>query len=410
VVTPLPCSADFIKLAQDPKELAAVSLNADVSVVKTADIPVAYYGDIVTYTITVTNNGPDDADCLYMNESIPHGQLENIEYSDDNGASWIPVNPRDSFGYIVSGSAPSGTKITTLIRGKVSVHDPGIITNTATAGSKTPDSNLENNSSTFQVILRSFADLSVAISADYSPVNAGEELVYTITVSNSGPDDAENVVLMDDIYAILLNPRWFNGSDWVPWQGPYSMGIIASGSKKVVIIRGIINPALDLSSISSIINIVYISSDTPDIDLSNNNSFVITPVTLSADLSMKKTGAPNPVTAGEIVTYTLAITNNGPSDARNSVLKDIIPPEIVNTEFSLDYGDTWRPWFGKYPVGDETTGRIAAGESIIVLIRGQVSADTVGKISNTATIISSTPDPDLSNNSSTEVTTTKANL
>lgn len=73
-----------------------------------------------------------------------------------------------------------------------------------------------------------------------------------------------------------------------------------------------------------------------------------------------------------------------------------MPAQLLVPEYSLNSGATWQPWTGSQPLGD-----IPAGASVTVLLRGMVNPSATGSISNTASVSSSTYDPDLSNNTDT---------
>ena len=62
-------------------------------------------------------------------------------------------------------------------------------------------------------------------------------------------------------------------------------------------------------------NTVTTSSDTIDEDTSNNGGSEVTTITRDADLSIDKQAAPATATAGNQLTYTLTVDNNGPSSA-----------------------------------------------------------------------------------------------
>ncbi|WIV12926.1 SdrD B-like domain-containing protein [Proteiniborus sp. MB09-C3] len=131
-----------------------------------------------------------------------------------------------------------------------------------------------------------------------------------------------------------------------------------------------------------------------------NSNTVPLEVLASADISVIKTANPNPVNAGEMLIYTINVSNAGPSDAQNVALTDTIPPEIINPEFSIDGGVTWNTWVGNYDVGT-----LPSGAFTTILIRGTVNPSATGTISNTANVTSTTPDPNPNNNTFTAITT-----
>ena len=143
-------------------------------------------------------------------------------------------------------------------------------------------------------------------------------------------------------------------------------------------------------------NTAYVRSDTYDTISSNDTATISTLVETLADISVQKTGTPDPVVAGEVITYTITITNAGPSDAQSLAISDLLPVQLLNGQFSLNGGLSCQPWVSPY-----NHGTLAAGGSITIQVKGIVNANLPGGtwISNTAVANSSTPDPDASNNS-----------
>jgi uncharacterized repeat protein (TIGR01451 family) len=108
-----------------------------------------------------------------------------------------------------------------------------------------------------------------------------------------------------------------------------------------------------------------VDSTTPDPDPTNNTSTIITPIAESADLSIVKTASPNPIDPGQLITYSLVISNAGPSDAEDVTLTDAVPSVIADAEYSVDGGVTFNPWPDSINLGT-----IASGDNITVLLRG----------------------------------------
>ncbi len=219
-------------------------------------------------------------------------------------------------------------------------------------------------------------------------------MTYTINVSNAGPSNAQNVVLTDAIPASIIGAEFSadGGVTFNPWPGSLDIGTLLSGETRTILIRGTVSS----SATGTITNTVNIASSTPDPNLDNNESTIITEVNALADISVIKTGSPNPIVTGEILTYTIVVSNAGPADAQNVILNDEISPNVIAPEFSIDGGVTFNPWPTIYVIGT-----LSAGETRTILIRGTVSPSATGVISNTTSVISSTPDPNLDNNEST---------
>ena len=364
---------------------------ADVSVVKSASPNPVQRGELLTYTIVVTNDGPDAARGVRLNESLPFSLL-NPEFSLDNGASFQPLPP---FYPISLGTIEAGGTRDVIVRATVSDEATGIITNVARATSTTPDPNINNNESAANVEVEA-ADISVVKSASPNPVEQGEELTYIIVVTNNGPNASEDVILTDDIPDSIIAPEYSidGGLTFNPWTGSIDLGTLVDGESRVVLIRG----AVSDTSTGTITNTATVTSTTLDTNLDNNTFTVDVDIEeeVQADISVEKSATPDTVSPGEELIYTILVTNNGPDNAENVVLTDNIPISIINPEFSIDEGGTFTPWTGSLDLGT-----LASGEARTVLIRGTVPDTAAGIITNTAVLQSTTPDPDLNNNVST---------
>jgi uncharacterized repeat protein (TIGR01451 family) len=121
----------------------------------------------------------------------------------------------------------------------------------------------------------------------------------------------------------------------------------------------------------------------------------------SADLSLSKTGAPDPATAGSPLTYTLTVLNNGPDTAQDVSLSDPLPAGVTFVSANASQGSC---------AGTATVtcqlGTLADGAPATVTIG--VTPSNGGALTNTATVTASTSDPDQSNNTATAQTAVNA--
>src|SRR5262249_29122276 len=126
-----------------------------------------------------------------------------------------------------------------------------------------------------------------------------------------------------------------------------------------------------------------------------DSAAVTTLVTPVADVGIGKTGTAS-VIPGNRVTYTLIVTNAGPSDAQGVVVDDPTPPGLT---FTSNAGDC----VTAFPC---SIGTLAAGATRAITATFTVPAGytTPAPIVNTATVVSTTNDPAAGNNRATAPT------
>ena len=124
----------------------------------------------------------------------------------------------------------------------------------------------------------------------------------------------------------------------------------------------------------------------------------------AADLSITKSGAPNPVVSGNRLTYTLIVTDLGPGSATGVTVTDPLPSKVHFNSVSSTQGSCTRSATG--PKGGTVTcnvGALGSGASASITI--VVTTTTPGTLSNTATAREDEPDPNQLNNNATATTT-----
>ncbi len=356
--------------------------------------PSVVAGKSMAHTLTVSNAGPSDAaETLLFPLLSP--ELRAVEVSVDGGKTWIPAV--DS---IPLGAIPSQSRIQALLRGNVASSATGELVVEARVASASEDPDPGNNRAVRSVKIDVLSDLKMTLESESDPVKAGGVLSYRLHTSNRGPSDAPDVLLEMQIPETLKNPEYSldDGRTWLPWKVPVHLEMLRAGAEQEVRFRGVVKP-----SAAGVLSAAgRVSSNALDPDPSNNESAVIqVQVKAVADLAIGKTDDPNPVIAGEILTYHLTVTNAGPSDAAGVVLKDHPPSEVEHPQVSLDGGRDWKAWEGSLHLGT-----VPAGEKTHVLLRGKVSSHASGIITNTAGVDSESSDPNRSDNISGITATT----
>jgi uncharacterized repeat protein (TIGR01451 family) len=121
-----------------------------------------------------------------------------------------------------------------------------------------------------------------------------------------------------------------------------------------------------------------------------------------ADLAITKSDSPDPVRGGQNLTYTIVVTNNGPSTATGVTMDDQLPKNAGFASAATTKGScTAKPSRSMVTCA---LGDMAAGTSAIVTI--VVKSPTKGTITNKASVTAtSPPDPNTGNNTATATTT-----
>lgn len=288
--------------------------------------------------ITVTNYGPDPATNLVLTDRM----IATGNFSID---SISPVGVTCTLG----GSGPFTEKTITCdpvatlaknasisLRVIYSATRSVDINDTATVTTNSQDANPANNIASGQVKLVEQADLSVTkvCKPDGSQV-AGGTTTCEIVVTNNGQSSARAVQLVDTLtsagpFPFTVSsvtttagtcPTPASTPDTVsasPYQIICNLGDLAVGSAATVKIGVTSNNQVDINDVATA------ASPTPDPNTANNTATGGVHFVALADLGLIKS-APASVTAGNQMTYTLAVTNYGPSPAVNVVVKDIVP-------------------------------------------------------------------------------------
>ncbi len=260
------------------------------------------------------------------------------------------------------------------------------------------------------------SDLSVTKADTPDPVTAGTNLTYTFAVSNAGPGDADNVSITDVIptSTTFVSFQQNSGPAFTLTTPPVggtgtvtaTAATLASGASATFTL--VVNVNANTPNGSTLTNTATVSTSGNDPTGANNSDTETTAVNTQADLSVTKSDSPDPVSPGDDITYTIVITNAGPSDAQNLQLTDNIP---ANTTF-LSAFQTSGPAFtlttppsGSGGTVTATIPSFAAGATATFTLMVHVVNNPSGAtISNTASVTSVTTDPNTANNSDTETT------
>ena len=188
---------------------------ADLVTVKTNNQDFYIPGTEVTYTITVTNNGPGNAENVQVNDALPQG-ISIMNWTDSLGNSGNGVLAQ------TLSSLQNGASVIYTVTISVPQNYSGDLINTAVVTSDTFDPNPACDQCTDidqQYIPE--ADLVTVKTDNQDFYVPGTDVIYTITVTNNGPDDAENVQINDAL------PQGISIMNWTDSLGNSGNGALA---------------------------------------------------------------------------------------------------------------------------------------------------------------------------------------
>ena len=321
-------------------DLPFIAPKADLVTVKTDNQNYYLAGSNVVYTITVTNNGPDDAANVTVQDALPQGITV--------------MNWTNSLGTTGSGALTdttpllaNGASIVYTVTIAVPDDYTGNLTNTAVVNSDTfdPDTTCAQCTDVDLETIIPKADLVTIKTDNKEYYVAGNNVVYTITVTNNGPDDAANVTVQDDLPQGILVMNWTS-----------SLGTSGSGSlfeTVPLLLNGesliyTVTVAVPANFIGNLTNTAVVNSDTLDPDATCANC---------TDIDLPCT-SPNPDCV--IENYIIPKGISPYVDDKNDFFDLSKLPPIAKLEIFNRYGlsvyersNYIKEWNGKTNSGDE---------------------------------------------------------
>ncbi|WP_157078626.1 beta strand repeat-containing protein, partial [Methanobrevibacter filiformis] len=342
-------------------ETINVNNNVNVSVVKVSNTTgTANIGDIITYTITVSNNGSGNATGVYVTDLLNTTVLSFVSSNgsyDNNTGIW-------TIGSLGAGETVA-LSITVVIIGN------GTVINTAGVSVDQNNTNVDNGSDNETIIVSNNVNVSVVkVSNTTGAANIGDVITYTITVSNNGFGNATGVYVTDLLNASVLSFVGSNGS-YDNVTGVWSIGDLGAGEAVALSITVVIignGTVINTASVTVDQNNTNVDngSDNETINVSNN-------VNVSVVKVSNTTGSAN---IGDIITYTITVSNNGSGNATGVYVTDLLNASVLSFVGSNgSYDNNTGVW---------SIGSLGAGESVALSITVVIIGN--GTVTNTASV------------------------
>ncbi|MES2821049.1 MAG: IPTL-CTERM sorting domain-containing protein [Pseudomonadota bacterium] len=391
-------------------------------------------GGLFSYTLTVANNGPTGAD-VANNVSLSFG----MPFSGGNDAVFVSATPSgagtctyDAGPKTVTCSGLGNLALNQSTSAVITVRLPlsGVYSSSASVSSASFDPNSGNNSAPQTTTAQAASDLALAATPSSASVVAGEEFVYTLDVTNQGPDPLPGDATTRISFSVPSNASITarpagNGWTCLPATGyPLSTGSIecsragglAVGDDTndllvpaVVHTTGIITANFSVSASQSG------GDPMPDGDLGNNTQAPSVTASTGSDVALVKTPSAAVIEQGTNITYTLTASHRGgiaPGSTGSQLITvaDTLPAGMT---FVSVVGTDWTCGVAGQVVTCTRPGPWTAGNyTSMPPITLVATANDLGSLQNVAQVSIPEPDPDGVNNTAQATITSsdQANL
>jgi PKD repeat protein len=305
-----------------------VEEEADLAITKTFESGTYAIGDLVPWTVTVTNNGPANATTITVVDDaagLAGLNLTTLEVVASAG-TFDAGNLTWSIPELLVGD-------TATLQINTSFDSDGDKTNNASiTGADQPDPDMSNNAAGATVTIGAVvpeeeADLAITKTFAAGTYAIGDIVPWTVNLTNNGPANATNITAADDASgAPGLN---FTTLEIVASVGTIDAENFTWSIPSLLVgdtATALVNTSFD-SDGDKTNNISITGADQPDPDPSNNAAGAtvtigaVVPVD-QADLAITKTFAQGTYAIGDIVPWTVNLTNNGPANATTITVTD----------------------------------------------------------------------------------------
>jgi len=349
---------------------------SDLLVIKSDDPDPVVAGENLTYTLEVTNQGPSPVTGVIVTDTLPAGvTFVSVAATQGSGSH------EDGTVTVNLGSLATGQTVFITIVVTVDASTTGPLVNQAEVTGDNFDPDLLDNSTDEDTGVIQEIDLEITKEGLPNPVVAGQQLTYTLLVTNQGPSDASGVTVTDTL------PSGVTYVSATTTQGTVAaaegtvtvtLGDLDRGADATITILVEVNP----SARDELVNLAHVSGNETETNLENNDAEVSTTITPQINLTIAKTDSPDPVLAGNQLTYQLLVTNEGPSDATGVTVTDTLPAGVSFVSGTASQGAV----SASAGVVTASLGNMAAGGQATVTLTVAVGSATRDELLNVASV------------------------
>ena len=380
----------------------------NMTLTKSDGVATAAPGQALTYTITATNNAPaaggGAANNVVVTDTIPAGfTYTGCSIPTPTQGTWTCSQAAGVVTFTQTGWINRGAAAVLRVTGTVNQGVTGSITNTARIDYTDGLGNAFPQVTATDVdTITASSNLSITKTDSTDPENPGQSFVYTLTANNAGPSDATNVVVSDTVpsqYTVtgVTSPTGTCGN--VGNAVTCTRPAFASGAAAwVITVNVTVNAATPGGTYA---NTATVSATEADPTPANNTVNQNNTVRNTADLAVTKTDGIATVNVGGSTTYTITLTNNGPTVVPAGVIvSDTIPVNTVGSEAEADCAIT-AGVFRCTTTAPLAVGAVNSYQLTLTLSAGFATATLVNTASIT-TLPATFTDPVAANNTATD--------
>ena len=317
--------------ANDKSSVSVTVRTMDLSIVKTVNDNTPDEGQTLTYSVKITNAGPSFSSNIVMSDTIPVGFTFVTVTSIPTG-TWGYDPTTRILSWNIAAIASAGT-YTLQYTAKPNTGTSGqVITNTAVISRHDQVDVLASNDKSSLSVTVNAMDISVVKTVDNNTPNEGQTLTYSVKLTNAGPSFANNIVISDTIpagltyQAVTVTPTGTTSYNAATKVLTWNVPAMISGATYTLQFTSKVNAGTSAQVITNAATMT--AHDQLDVTASNNRSVV--PVTVNGfDISVVKTVDDVTPDEGQTLTYSVKLTNTGPSFANNIVISDTIPSDLT---------------------------------------------------------------------------------
>jgi uncharacterized repeat protein (TIGR01451 family) len=325
-------------------------------------------GHDLRYVITISQQGPNLATGVRVIDTLPVG-VSFISAATSQGT----FTERNGILTWDLDRLPSGSwaALTFVVRPS----QPGLITNAAVVVAREADLNPGDNTTTTTTEVKELADVAVTSSAAPSPVLVGDNLEYSLLITNRGPSASPNLWLTNflaDTLTLVAVESTRGTCTNLDGMVVGELGKLSPGDYAVVTV--VVTPTQP----GPLTNVTIIADQETDPDPSNNTVTNITHARFAADVALAVLTSADVVSMGDNLTYSITVANNGPSTANGVCIQDALPTGVDFFSAEVSQGTVLNEnGVVRFDVGELLAGASASATLVVTPLETSVVTNTI---------------------------------